>query len=333
MLSGSNCREYLERVRSEQAYFAGCENVHELPDIFHYWSNKYLAPAFQSHGFSSPNDFFEHHLKASCQANAPRRVRAISIGSGNCDLESAIAGHLLVHGIDNFLISCLDINADMIARGKALAESQGVAAHIDFICDDFNTWSGGKGEYDLVMANQSLHHVLQLEHLLDAIHDSLADDGLFVISDMIGRNGHMRWPEALDAMQPFWEEMPSGYRYNHLMQRQEETFINHDCSTSGFEGIRAQDILPLLCERFGFRFFFPFGNIIFPFIDRAFGHNFQHENDWDRDFIDRVHESDESGILSGRLTPTSLLAIAVKEQPYPILRDPGLTPRACIRQT
>ena len=41
-----------------------------------------------------------------------------------------------------------------------------------------------------------------------------------------------------------------------------------------FEGIRAQDILPLLVERFTFDEFIGFGNVIDPFVDRSFGPNF-----------------------------------------------------------
>ena len=47
-------------------------------------------------------------------------------------------------------------------------------------------------EYDAVIANQSLHHVTNLEGLFDAIRHSLHPTGVFVTSDMIGRNGHDR---------------------------------------------------------------------------------------------------------------------------------------------
>ena len=49
---------YQARLRSESEQFDQCLNVHELPDIFHYWSNRYLLPMFQPFGFASPNDFF-----------------------------------------------------------------------------------------------------------------------------------------------------------------------------------------------------------------------------------------------------------------------------------
>jgi hypothetical protein len=36
----------------------------------------------------------------------------------------------------------------------------------------------------------------RLEHLFDAVSTALGEDGRFVIYDIIGRNGHLRWPEA-----------------------------------------------------------------------------------------------------------------------------------------
>ncbi|MGB5487394.1 MAG: methyltransferase domain-containing protein, partial [Lysobacterales bacterium] len=195
---------------------------------------------------------------------------------------------------------------------------------------DFNAWKPAK-DYEIVMANQSLHHVLNLEGLFDAVLRSLSSDGLFLISDMIGRNGHMRWPEAMDKLKPFWDELPESYHFNRLLRRHETHYINHDCSTEGFEGIRAQDILPLLLERFNFSFFFPYANIVFVFIDRPFGHNFDAKAEWDRDFIDRVHAVDEEGLLSGELKPTSMLAVLTKRDAEIILRHPSLTPHYCVR--
>ena len=171
-----------------------------------------------------------------------------------------------------------------------------------------------------------------IEDLFDSVKWSLKPDGLFIISDMIGRNADMRWPEAMDALKPFWEELPDSYRYDRVLNRQEEQFMNPDGSIGKIGGVRSQDILPLLLERFNFKVFFPYGNIIFVFIDRAFGHNFDADAEWDRDFIARVHSHDEAGMLSGELKPTSLLAVLTKRQTDMVLRHPVLTPRHCVRK-
>lgn len=322
---------YEQRIESELKNFQQCENVHELPDIFHYWSNKYVLPMMQPYGFTNPYDFFLEYLLRVVRDNPEGTAKIASVGSGNCDLEVILAEKLRAQGYDNFQIDCLDINPSMHARGKLLAEQKNVLEHINFIEADFNFWEPPKKSYSAIMANQSLHHVQELEKLFSAISRALKDGGTFVISDMIGRNGHQRWPEALELVNQFWAELPESYRFNRQMSRMENQYINHDCSTSGFEGIRAQDILPLLVERFKFEFFLPYGNIIFPFVDRSFGHNFDAGNQWDLDFIDRVHLADENGMLSGYLKPSSMLAVVRNEDIPTTLRDPRLSPEQCIR--
>ena len=96
--------------------------------------------------------------------------------------------------------------------------------------------------------------------------------------DMIGRNGHMRWPEALVILDGLWKELPNSYKYNHQLKRLEVQFDNWDCSKEAFEGIRSQDILPLLIKKFQFDLFLGFANVVDVFVDRSFGH----QTDWPR---------------------------------------------------
>ena len=81
----------------------------------------------------------------------------------------------------------------------------------------------------------------------------------------------MRWPEALGIVEAISANAPDRYKYNHQLKRYEERLDNWDCSEEGFEGVRAQDILPLLVKRFAFRKFLAFGNLTDLFIDRSFG--------------------------------------------------------------
>lgn len=322
---------YQERLRREREAFDQYIQVHDLPDIFHYWSNAYLAPKLRRFGISDPEQFFFLYVQKHWQAVGQRPLRLLSLGAGNCDMEARLARRLLDSGISDFSLECIDINSSMLERGREHARSLGVDAQLTLTCADFNDWKPAPASQDIIIANQCLHHVLELESLFDAIRTALRPDGYFLTSDMIGRNGHQRWPEALELVQEFWKELPPSYRYNQLLRRQEDTYINHDCSTEGFEGIRAQDILPLLVQHFHFELFIPFGNLIFVFIDRPFGHNFDAQADWDRNFIDRVHAADEAAMLEGRIKPTQILA-ALRCQPVePRLLDARLTPEFCIR--
>jgi SAM-dependent methyltransferase len=219
----------------------------------------------------------------------------------------------------------------MLERARAAAEAAGVMAQLRFTCADFNTWQPAT-TYHAVLANQSLHHVVALEHLFDAVAAQLAPQGRFIIADMIGRNGHQRWPEARAIIDEFWATLPPEKRRNRLLGRIEHRFQDWDCSVAGFEGVRAQDILPLLIQRFQFEMFLPFGNLVDPFTDRAFGHNFSAEDAQDRAFIDRVHARDEAEISAGRITPTHMFAVLCREHVASPRLLPGLTPAFCVRK-
>ena len=115
------------------------------------------------------------------------------------------------------------------------------------------------------------------------------------------------------------------------LRRTEQRFLDWDCSTSGFEGVRAQDILPLCVERFGFDLFIGFANVIDPFIDRGFGPNFDADAPWDRAFIDRVHARDEAEIRAGRVKPTHMFAVMTRGPGAGVHHD-GLSPADAIRR-
>ena len=323
---------YDSRIAAEIATFEHDEVVHNLPEIFHYWSNKYLLPMIRPFGFIHPDDFFIKQLAKAVPTDANTCARFISLGAGNCDTEVRVAQGLIAMGISNFTIECVELNPAMLERGRALAAETGLHAHVLPVEGDFNKWQPTQ-PYHAVMANQSLHHVLALEHLFDAILAAIKpSNGVLVTSDMIGRNGHMRWPEALSIVEEYWLTLDEKYKKNRQLKRVENEFVNWDCSTEGFEGIRAQDILPLLNQQFHFDLFIPFGNVVAPFVDRSFGPNFDINNADDRAFIDAVHARDEAEIASGRIKPTQMFAVLSADFTRPSLHRAHLTPAFCERR-
>ena len=320
---------YAARLATEQSIYHDCLDVHELPGIFHYWSERYVRPKLEALGFSSPNEMLLKYAAERCgRGGGPKRVA--SIGPGNCELEIELASRLRAVGCGDFAIECLELNTAMLERGRAAAKEAGVDGFLNFLPTDLNQWSAS-AEYDVVIANEALHHILNLENLFDQIRHSLKPGGAFVTSDMIGRNGHQRWPEALDIVQEFWRKLPPSYRFNRRFQRYEEAFEDWDCSIGNFEGIRAQDILPLLLDRFHFELFVAYANVIDPFVDRTYGGNFDAAASWDRGFIDQVQARDEQEIASGRIKPTHMLAVLGKDPGVPTVVRDSLTPQFCLR--
>ena len=329
--SESGSDDYQKKLEKEQDHFRDLDDVHDLPPIFHYWADAYVRPMAEEYGFTIAEELYAKYLARAADNSPDPSPVFLSIGSGNCDAEIRVARMLRESGVKRFTIECLDVNPAMLLRGHAQAEEAGFAGCFRFTEADFNRWQAAR-QYTAVVANQSLHHVVSLETLFDEVKRSLRPGGYFVTSDMIGRNGHQRWPEALEAVQRFWRELPIEYRYNRVFDRYEEEYIDYDCSVEGFEGIRAEDILSLLLERFDFHLFVAFGNVVNVFLDRRFGVNFDAKADWDRGFIDRLHGFDERAILSGEMTPTQMFAVMTAEPCSEHHFSRGLTPQSSVRK-
>jgi SAM-dependent methyltransferase len=321
---------YDARVASEYRQFSQARDVDRLPDIYQYWSNEFLRPRLLRAGFDGPMDMFHAELARAYDSSASPMRRFLSIGTGDCQTEIALALHLVDSGRTDFVLECFEINPELVTRASALAAERGVSGQIEIARVDVNSWTPSR-EYDGILANSSLHHIQNLEGVFDGIAQSLLPSGTFLTSDTIGRNGHMRWPEALSIVEEYWQELPGAYRFNCQIGRHEQEFVNWDCSSEGFEGIRAQDILPLLIERFDFDFFAAFANIVDPFIDRTFGHNFDPAREWDRDFVRRLEARDRAEILRGSIKPTHIVAAMCVGRPGKNVVMDGLTPRFSVR--
>lgn len=323
--------DYDQRIINELNNFSAQEVVHDLPSIYHYWSNKYLLPKIKSFGFINAEDFFVKQISNLFRLYPNEKIRVVSIGAGNCDAEIRISCALISAGFEKFIIDCLDLNPVMLKRGSDSAISNGIEEFINVVEGDFNSWRPACS-YHAVMANQSLHHVSNLEHLFASIEQAISlKNGVLITSDMIGMNGHQRWPEALKIVNEFWTVLPDKYKFNHQLKRQEDKFINWNCASDSFEGIRAQDILPLLIDRFHFDLFIPFANIIAPFIDRSFGPNYDTSSELDRSIIDKIHLKDELEISSGRIKPTQMFAVLSLDFSRSMKVSENLTPEFCVR--
>jgi SAM-dependent methyltransferase len=324
--------DYAARLAAEDRLYRDDIDVHSLPEIFHYWSNRYIRPKLEAFGFSTPEGMFRKYLDEQFERDPSRPKRFVSFGSGNCNMEIQLAVDFRADGHSHFVIDCVDLNSTMLQRGRVSAAEREVTANLNFVQADFNQWAA-EYEYDSVIANQALHHVLNLEGLLAQIKSCLRPHGTLILSELVGRNGHQRWPEALEIVHEFWRKLPPSYRFNRKLQRYEEMYLNYDCSFDGFEGIRSQDILPLLLENFHFNVFVAAANVIGPFVERTFGYNFDAQASWDRNFIDAVHQRDEQEFGSGRIKPTHIFAVLGTDPGVPTMFHPPLTPQFCVRNT
>jgi SAM-dependent methyltransferase len=323
---------YATRVKQQVAQYTECEDMHAmLSDINDYWKKKHHSKRFRKvTGTQNHIDFYARHLYAATEASGFCRI--VSIGSGDGALEVQVAQKLETLGMNDYEFHLVEMSPYQNARAKKNVEHQKLKGRVITVEADLNNWVPAQS-YSGAMAHHSLHHVLELEHLFNQIYNALDDNGRFVTFDIIGRNGHQRWPETYSVINALWHFLPEKKRYHTILKWTSENYRDHDCSTQGFEGIRAQDILPELIKKFHFDTFFAWGGLTDVFTGRSYGGNFDPNTEEDRAFIDLVEELNEVLIENGAIKPTCLCASMLKHvsaepklylnrTPEIMLRDP-----------
>jgi len=301
--------DYESRIKSQIKQYKEVENIHDLPGIFHYWSNKYLRPRMND--IFKADSIIEFYARPIIELSKKiDTVKIISIGSGDCSIEIQLCQYLVENNILNYECECAELSPLLIERAKdEISNNPDISEKMLVSEVDLNKWEPNENSTDIIMANHSLHHMVELENIFDRVKTTLKLDGIFITIDMIGRNGHMRWPEVKCWIDKIWPILPDYIKYNHQLNRMEKEFLDWDCSVEGFEGIRAQDILPLLLERFNFKAFLAHGGIIDPFIDRGFGHNLDNESQYDKNLIDYLQFLNDRLIDLDEIKPTMMFAV------------------------
>ncbi len=321
---------YSDLVARQVDQYKETELMHDLPPVFDYWSVKHNASKSAAvTGKKNLTSFYADYFQRCLEESESNFL--VSIGSGDSSIEIAIVKELIAKNVKNFFFICLELSPVLIEKARKKIDTEQLGDIITAAQIDINSW---KPSYSFagVMAHHSLHHILDLELLFNIIKKNLAPNGRFLTADIIGRNGHMRWPEALVFIRKIWKTLPRKYKFHHQLNKYDDYYDNWDCSAEGFEGIRAQDILPLLVSMFSFEVFYGYGNLTDTFIDRGFGPNFDPANPQDTKFIDYIEITNEQLISDGILKPTTMLAVMGNEHLANTSMHKHWSPAFCIRE-
>ena len=321
---------YQDRVKREIERFKDKDNIHaSLGAINSYWKKRHHTPRFyRALGVHTPQEFYANYFFRS--GNQSSRFVFASIGSGDGAVEASVAKKLEEMGLYDYVFHLYELSPFKNEKASANVKKLGLRGSFVFYEANANEWAPAC-TYSGIMAHHSLHHIQELEHLFDQIKASLDDCGSFVTCDMIGRNGHQRWPETYAIINALWHFLPEEKRIHSVFGWKDSNFRDLDCSSQDFEGIRAQDILRLLVERFDFESFFSWGGLTDVFTGRSYGHNFSPECSEDCRFIDLVDELNEILLDLGAIKPTVACAAMVKPKAKPCAVYRNRFPESMIR--
>ena len=296
-----------KRMEREIAIFEGHEALHEHGAAFHFYNALGAWPAVRA-AFGRP-DLYE--IVADILAGGVARSgleTVYSLGCGDGMQEQAILRAAERLGLPPFRILGLELAPAVAERANALAAEAGLAERLHVVVHDLNGGFPGSEPAAGVLAFQMLHHIVELERLFELVAGRLHPEGAFAVCDMIGRNGHMRWPEVRPLMRRLWAMLPPAKRFDHSFGRAAPYFQDWDCSIEGFEGVRAQDILGLLAQNFEVARFAAWGGLADNFINDRMAPNFNPSDPLDRAFLERLAALEVRLLAERRTTPSVIVA-------------------------
>lgn len=276
-----------------------------LPPIFGYWSSRFLTPDARRLGADSPETFYLKHV-IEAAGDGSKTVQVMSVGTGACAMETQLAVQLKKAGV-NAHIHCLDFNPGLMRRAEAVARDNDVNGFMSFETQDCNR-PFERSLQDVIIVNQFFHHVTELEIFCQSLGQSLAADGVLLSSDIVGRNGHLLWPDVEVEVKKAWAALPLSKRYDRHFSARQTHYIPVNHAAYSNEGVRAEDVVDSLLHTFDFELFFTFGGAIMPFIERRIGFNFDPEEEADRNVIDALGEADEKSLAAGRYPASNMIA-------------------------
>jgi len=186
---------------------------------------------------------------------AGRRARVLELGCGDGELSLEIAGR-------GPAVAGLDVSEARVARARSQAAARGLESRATFHAADLNRVELPAEAYDCVVAHDALHHVLELERLLDQVSRALVPGGALLVSDFIGagRLEKVAWAigyAALPTRMPYRAKWARRHRLPAFLAHEHEkraaagragTALLHDASP--FEGISQGSIAAAVARRF-----------------------------------------------------------------------------------
>lgn len=241
------------------------------------------------------------HMLARMQSRPGFRV--LSVGSGPGGVELWLADQC--RGAE---ILCLDVNPGVLELGRRRAQEKRFAVRFEEA--DLNGVELPRDEFDLVFCHASLHHVLELERLVDQIRRTLKRGGELITVDVITRNGYRMWPETREVAAPFFRTLQERFRLNHTAY--EKPRVDReiwDSDAGRMECIRSEDILRVLRQTLRETAFVPYFSLSRRFLDTMYGPNYDLAEPLDRALLESIWQLDRNCLESGKLPPETFFGI------------------------
>jgi len=304
---------YDQLVKEEIEHYSAIEVTEDLTEggIHAHKAWRYYFEYLRAHLFYTT---FSEEIAA--HANNVESPRLLSLGCGYGGHDLQIAAMLS----RPFEIMAVDINPRLFEQAEHRARAK--SFNIQFVPLDLNFISIRPSSFDVIYVHASLHHILNLEHLLDQVHCGLKDNGRLVVQDIIGKTQVLFWKENVEFAARLIRRLP--LRYRPRAGKRIWRYLTFDpysvipryrepAEQVGMEGIRQEEIEPLLQQRFTPVKLFKFNAYMRIICTNPYlGPRLDPDQAAARTYLDKLIELEMRQISTGRLRPTELFGVFQK---------------------
>jgi SAM-dependent methyltransferase len=145
----------------------------------------------------------------------------------------------------------IDVSEDRVAEGERMRAELRMPG--TFRVADVNACKLPPRAYDLIFSAHSFHHFEALEHVMAEVHESLTDEGLFILEEFVGPT-QFQWTglqiELVKSLTTLLPPEVRMLRWNAVKPYEGRPSVADVVAASPFESIRSAEIEPLFRKHF-----------------------------------------------------------------------------------
>ena len=211
--------------------------------------------------------------------------RALSLGCGAGDRELAWGRTGVFRTLD-----AIDLSPTRIEFARDAARDAGLDRVVHFSVGDVLAHRSEE-PYDVIIAEQSLHHFAPMERVLEHVRDLLVPGGMFLIDEFVG-SSRFQWTDAqLIATNELLATLPDRYRLQWHDARPKRTVFRPSRLSMRLrdpsEAVESSAILPGLRARFDVLETRGYGGSVLHLLFENIAQNFRDGSDETRELIER----------------------------------------------
>ena len=254
------------------------------------------------------------------------RLRGLSLGCGGGTKEMEwVAGGAFA------AMDAYDLSERRILDARTEAARRGLGESIRFHVGDVYAIRMDDDVYDVIIADNALHHLTPLEPLMRRIHDSLAPDGTFFVNEFIGPSRFQWTDRQIDAANKLLSLLPARYRMlvgsRHarlpVIRPSRLGMILKDPS----EAVESSRIMPLLHEVFDVREVRGYGGAILHLLFAGIAHHFVAPDEEGLRLLETCFAAEDALLKSGEVGHDFVVAVCGKRRNAAVPSAAGLPAR------